>query len=161
MDEKTRQGAALQREKTPPMLLNEVSRLCMSVANRAHGEDQTRVQHSARIILVRLSKRDGQTQAELVRASKMTPPSISTMLKNMESEGLIIRKKDEEDQRITRVYLTDLGRATEEKNFEVIRRVDALAMEGISEDEQRSLVEVLLKMRENLTRELNIKNETE
>ena len=161
MDEKTRQGAVLQREKTPPMLLNEVSRLCMSVANRAHGEDQTRVQHSARIILVRLSKRDGQTQAELVRASKMTPPSISTMLKNMEAEGLIIRKKDEEDQRITRVYLTDLGRATEEKNFEVIRRVDALAMEGISEDEQRSLVEVLLKMRENLTRELNIKNETE
>lgn len=161
MDEKASQGAVLQREKTPPMLLNEVSRLCMAVANRAHGEDQTRVQHSARIILVRLSKRDGQTQAELVRASKMTPPSISTMLKNMEAEGLIIRKKDEDDQRITRVYLTDLGRATEEKNFEVIRRVDALAMSGISEDEQRALVEMLLKMRENLTRELNIKNEAE
>jgi DNA-binding MarR family transcriptional regulator len=143
------------------MLLNEVSRLCMAVANRAHGEDQARMKHSERIILVRLSKKDGQTQAELVRASKMTPPSISATLKIMESEGLIVRKKDEDDQRITRVYLTDIGRLTEEKNFEVIKRVDGLAMEGISGEEQAALVSVLLKMRDNLTRELNIKNEIE
>jgi DNA-binding MarR family transcriptional regulator len=79
----------------------------------------------------------------------------------MESEGLIVRKKDEDDQRITRVYLTDIGRLTEEKNFEVIKRVDGLAMEGISGEEQAALVSVLLKMRDNLTRELNIKNEIE
>ena len=161
MQDKTMRSQDNQREKTPPMLLNEVSRLCMAVANRAHGEDQARMKHSERIILVRLSKKDGQTQAELVRASKMTPPSISATLKIMESEGLIVRKKDEDDQRITRVYLTDIGRLTEEKNFEVIKRVDGLAMEGISGEEQAALVSVLLKMRDNLTRELNIKNEIE
>ena len=158
MDEKKLDSIANQREKTPPMLLNEVSRLCMATAGRMHGE-QSRVQHSARIILVRLTKEDGQTQAELVRASKMTPPSISATLKNMEAEGLIMRKKDEADQRITRVYLTDLGRAAEEKNYQIIRQVDALAMEGITESEQKALVEVLLKMRDNLTRELRNKNE--
>lgn len=152
---------AVQREKTPPMLLNEVSRLCMSVANKAHGEDQSRVQHSCRIILARLSRADGINQAELVRVSKMTPPSISAALKNMESEGLIFREKDSEDQRITRVYLTELGRATEEKNYRIIREVDRLAMEGISEEEQDAFVEVLLKMRDNLTKELNFKNEAE
>ena len=155
------QGTHAGREKTPPMLLNEVSRLCMSVAHKAHGEDQTRIQHSARIILARLSRQDGLTQAELVSASKMTPPSISATLKNMEAEGLIVRQKDAEDQRATRVYLTELGRITEEKNFEIMRRVDRLAMEGISDEEQAAFVDVLIKMRGNLIKELNLKNETE
>ena len=149
------------REKTPSMLLNEVSRLCMSVAHKAHGEDQTRIQHSARIILARLSRQDGLTQAELVSASKMTPPSISATLKSMEADGLIVRQKDSEDQRVTRVYLTELGRITEEKNFEIMRRVDRLAMEGISDEEQAAFVEILIKMRGNLIKELNLKNETE
>jgi hypothetical protein len=43
MQDKTMRSQDNQREKTPPMLLNEVSRLCMAVANRAHGEDQARM----------------------------------------------------------------------------------------------------------------------
>lgn len=148
------------REKTPPMLLNEVSRLCMSVVHKAH-DDRAGAQHSARIILARLAKSDGLTQAELVSASKMTAPSISAILKSMESDGLIVRRRDEEDQRAVRVYLTELGRVTEEKNYQIIREADRLAMEGISKEEQELFVEVLLKMRENLTKELNYKNEAE
>lgn len=147
------------REKTPPMVLNEVSRLCMAAAQKAHGEDQSRVQHSRRVILMHLVRCDGATQAELVAVSKMTPPSISATLKMMESEGLVTRQSDESDQRITRVYLTDAGRMAEEKNFQVIRRVDRLAMEGISEEEQRAFLDVLFKMRSNLIKELNLKNE--
>ena len=149
------------REKTPPMLLNEVSRLCMSVVHKAHEDDRSGSQHSARIILARLAKQDGLTQAELVLASKMTPPSISATLKSLEAEGLIVRQKDEEDQRAVRVYLTELGRIAEEKNFQIIREVDRLAMDGISESEQATFVDVLLKMRCNLIKELNYKNETE
>lgn len=150
-----------QREKTPPMLLNEVSRLIMACANKAHGESAPRIQHSCRIILARLSRQDGLTQAELVNVSKMTPPSISATLKNMESDGLIIRKKDEKDQRITRVYLTELGKETEEKNYRVITEVDKLAMSGISKAEQDEFVKTLAKMRENLIKELSLKDETE
>ena len=147
------------REKTPPMLLNEVSRLIMATANKKNGDGQTRVQHSCRIILARLARTDGLTQAELVCASKMTAPSISATLKNMEAEGLIVRKKDDDDQRATRVYLTEQGRAAEEKNFRVIAEVDKLAMAGISESEQEEFVKTLAKMRENLIRELNLSDE--
>lgn len=149
------------REKTPPMLLNEVSRLCMSVVHKAHEDNRSGSQHSARIILARLAKQDGLTQAELVSVSRMTAPSISATLKNMEADGLIVRRRDEEDQRAVRVYLTELGRMTEEKNFQIIREVDRLAMEGISKEEQEIFVEVLLKMRGNLIEELKYKNEIE
>ena len=149
------------REKTPPMLLNEVSRLCMSVVHKAHEDNRSGSQHSARIILARLAKCDGLTQAELVSVSKMTAPSISATLKNMEADGLIVRRRDEADQRAVRVYLTELGKTTEKKNFEIIRSVDRLAMEGISEEEQKLFVDVLLKMRSNLMEELNYKNEIE
>ena len=149
------------REKTPPMLLNEVSRLCMSVVHKAHEDNRSGSQHSARIILARLAKQDGLTQAELVSVSRMTAPSISATLKNMEADGLIVRRRDEEDQRAVRVYLTELGRMTEEKNFQIIREVDRLAMEGISKEEQETFVKVLIKMRGNLIEELNYKNEIE
>ena len=151
----------LGREKTPPMLLNEVSRLCMAAAQRSHGDDGSRVQHSCRIILMRLARQDGATQSELAAAGKMSAPSISAVLRTMESEGLVERRSDPDDQRITRVYLTDAGRSAEEKNYQVIRRVDGIAMEGIPEADQESFCLIQLKMRENLIKELEIKNETE
>ncbi len=154
-------GDPLGREKTPPMLLNEVSRLCMSTAQRAHGDDGSRVQHSCRIILMRLARQDGATQSELAAAGKMSAPSISAVLRSMEAEGLVERRSDPEDQRVTRVYLTDGGREAEEKNYQVIRRVDSIAMEGISTADQEAFCRVLLKMRENLIKERERKNEAE
>ena len=151
----------LGREKTPPMLLNEVSRLCMSTAQRAHGDDGSRVQLSCRIILMRLARQDGATQSELASAGKLSAPSISAVLRSMESDGLVERRSDPDDQRITRVYITDAGRRAEEKNFQVIRRVDSIAMHGISDEDQEVFCRVLIKMRENLIKELEGKNEAE
>jgi DNA-binding MarR family transcriptional regulator len=151
----------LGREKTPPMLRNQVSRLCMSAAQRAHGDDGSHVQHSCRIILMRLARQDGSTQSELAAAGKMSAPSISAVLRTMESDGLVERRSDPEDQRVTRVYLTEAGRAAEEKNYQVIRHVDSIAMDGISSSDQEAFCRILLKMRDNLIKELEGKNEAE
>ena len=65
------------REKTPPMLLNEVSRLCMSVVHKAHEDNRSGSQHSARIILARLAKQDGLTQAELAEKMNYSDKAVS------------------------------------------------------------------------------------
>ena len=148
--------------KTPPMVLNEVSRLCMTLLHRMAGDDaHGSKQHSRRLILMKLSREDGITQCELVKDSRMTPPTISVALKSLEQEGLVERCGDEDDMRATRVYLTEKGREVDRKNRERIRCVDAIMMSGLSEEEQKALMEILLKMRENLTKELNEKNEAD
>ena len=148
--------------KTPPMVLNEVSRLCMTLLHRMSGEDPHGTkQHSKRLILMKLSRDDGITQCELAVASKMTAATISVALKSLESEGLVERRGDKDDMRATRVYLTEKGREAERKNLERIKCVDGIMMNGLSEAEQDALMTVLLKIRKNLLEELKEKNEAD
>ena len=148
--------------KTPPMVLNEVSRLCMTLLHKMSGDDpHSSKQHSKRLILMKLSREDGITQCELVKDSHMTPPTISVALKTLEQEGLVERCGDEDDMRATRVYLTEKGRETDRKNRETIKQVDEIMLRGLSDEEKESLMGLLMKMRENLTKELSEKNEAD
>ena len=150
--------------QTPPMVLNEVSRLFMRVVKQRNGEEDkrpTREQMSARIMLMHLSRNDGATQSELVHVTRMKAPTISVALRNMENEGLVERFADAEDQRVTHVYITEKGRAAEAENLARFQQVDAIMMEGISNVEAESMMVTLCKMRENLVKELNISNEVD
>ncbi len=42
------------------------------------------------------------------------------MLQKMEAAGTIVRKTDEEDQRLSRIYLTDAGRKIQEEMNEAL-----------------------------------------
>ena len=148
--------------KTPPMVLNEVSRLCMSLLHQMSGEDpRSSKQHSRRLILMKLAREDGITQRELVNDSKMSAPTISVALKSLEQEGLVERRCDKDDMRAVRVYLTEKGRETDRKNLDRIRCVDGIMMKGLSEGEQKELMSLLLRIRENLIEELMVKNEAD
>ena len=153
-----------KKMQTPPMVLNEVSRLFMRVVKQRNGEEDkrpTREQMSARLMLMHLSRHDGATQSELARVTRMKAPTISVALRNMENEGLVERVADGEDQRVTHVYITDKGRGVERENFARFEAVDAIMMEGISPEEAEAMMSTLCKMRENLVKELNISNEAD
>ena len=150
--------------QTPPMLLNEVSRLFLRVVKQRSGEEDkrpTREQMSARLMLMHLSRNDGATQSELARVTRMKAPTISVALRNMEAEGLVERVADGDDGRVTHVYITEKGRRVDGENFARFQQVDSIMMEGISESEAKALVATLFKMRENLAKELNISNEAD
>ena len=150
--------------QTPPMVLNEVSRLFMRVVKQRNGEGDkrpTREQMSARLMLMHLSRCDGATQSELARVTRMKAPTISVALRNMENEGLVERLADGDDQRVTHVYITEKGRRVEHENLACFEAVDAIMMEGISHEEAETMMSTLCKMRENLVKELNISNEAD
>src|SRR5699024_6267897 len=54
-----------------------------------------------------LNKEGGQSQSELAEKLQVKPSTITVMLKRMEKEGIVERRKDELDQRIIRVYITE------------------------------------------------------
>jgi len=58
-----------------------------------------------------LAHRDGMSQSDLAEMLHVSRPTVTTMLQRMESAGVIERRPDESDSRVTRVYLTDAGRA--------------------------------------------------
>ena len=150
--------------QTPPMVLNEVSRMFMRVIKKRNGEEDkrpTREQLSARLMLLHLSRNDGATQSELARVTRMKAPTISVALRNMENEGLVQRVADGDDGRVTHVYITEKGKMLEEENFARWQQVDEIMMNGISDEEAEALMVTLCKMRENLAKELNNTNEAD
>ena len=149
---------------TPPMLINEVSRMFFRIVKQRGGETDkrpTREQHSARIMLMHLARNEGATQSELVKVTRMKAPTISVALRNMENEGLVTRVADEEDQRVTHVYITEKGRRVDEENLSRLQGVAAVMMKDVSEDEASAMMATLFKMRENLAKELGVKNEAD
>jgi DNA-binding MarR family transcriptional regulator len=63
------------------------------------------------MVLGALAGHDGISQKDLAEKMHLARPTITIMLQKMEHEGLIERWDDPDDQRLTRIRLTDAGRA--------------------------------------------------
>lgn len=63
------------------------------------------------LVLMSLWDQDGQAVGQLGRALQLESNTLTPMLKRMEAQGLVSRRRDAEDERVVRVSLTDAGRA--------------------------------------------------
>ena len=136
--------------KTTPMrLIGEISRL-MGEKMREKGDENPISQKAGRDIMFQLSKRDGRTQLELVNATHLKAPTVSVALQKLEKEGFVTRQTDEYDMRAIRVYLTDKGRALDEKIRKRIIDEEKIAVTGLSESEKETLCKLLEKIKRNI-----------
>src|SRR5438445_8256228 len=62
-------------------------------------------------VLLFLWARDGMTQAELSRVVAIEPPTMVRTIDRMARDGLVSRALDPDDGRLSRIYLTERGRA--------------------------------------------------
>lgn len=63
------------------------------------------------LVLMSLWAEDGQTVGALGRALQLETNTLTPLLKRLESQGLVARRRDEADERQVRITLTDAGRA--------------------------------------------------
>lgn len=101
-------------------------------------------------LLAALSKRDGQSQKELAEGMRIAPATVNVMIGRMEKTGLLERRADSTDSRVSRVYLTEKGRAAYADIREELRRIEALFFDGFEEEERERLRGLLLRMHDNL-----------
>ena len=81
-------------------------------------------------LLRALWEQEGLTQADLAERLKVTPATITRMLQRMERAGFLARQPDASDQRISRVYLTDAGRAIQSEAEAIFRQMEAETFAG-------------------------------
>ena len=67
------------------------------------------------ITLLALWEKDGVTVGELCGKLMLDNGTLSPLLKKMQQEGLVERKRSEEDERVVVITLTEEGRALQEK----------------------------------------------
>lgn len=125
--------------------------------NRSHTLlDEIGIYHGQPPVLFILNKNDGQSQKELATKLKLAPATITVMVKRMEKANLVERRQDTEDQRVSRVYLTEEGREACKKAIEVMKDLDEECFGNFTVEEKVLLRRLLMQLRNNLR--TNIEN---
>jgi MarR family transcriptional regulator, organic hydroperoxide resistance regulator len=104
------------------------------------------------LLLGQLWDGDGLAQSELARRLGVEPPTVTKALGRLEKEGLIIRRRDRRDARLSRVYLTARGKQLHDPVRAIWADLEASGAHGLSTEEQLLLRRLALQICENFDR---------
>ena len=100
-------------------------------------------------LLAVLWERDGSTPGEIAAAVKVTTPAVVKMAGRMAEAGLITRRRDDRDNRLVRLWLTDAGRALQEPIEAERRLIEEKVTENLTEIEREHLLTALAKIHQS------------
>lgn len=87
-------------------------------------------------ILILLAEHKEMSQKEIAGELHVKPPTVNVMVQRMEKAGLVGRKHDEKDQRVTRIFLTEKGFEMKKSVAEQLECNERYAFIGFSEAEK-------------------------
>ena len=97
-------------------------------------------------VLLRIRFQGVATQHDLVELFKVSGAYIAKLLRKFEDHGYIARKEDPENRRKKLVKMTDEGIKKTDELIEIIQNWEDKVTAGISEDEIKTLKEILFKI---------------
>jgi DNA-binding MarR family transcriptional regulator len=97
-------------------------------------------------VLLFLWDRDGLAQAELARVVAIEPPTLVRTIDRMVRDGLVERRPDPRDARLSRIHLTDRGRAMRDELVPRAVAVNERTLGRLTPTEGRTLVRLLRKI---------------
>ncbi|MEU5382996.1 MarR family winged helix-turn-helix transcriptional regulator [Kitasatospora cineracea] len=98
------------------------------------------------LLLAALWEQDGRTPGEIAAALEVTTPTVVKMATRMATAGLLTRARDDRDQRLVRLWLTDTGRALQQPVEAERRRLEEQVTAGLTATERRHLLTALAKI---------------
>lgn len=106
-------------ETVSPAELRLENQLCFAVYSAAHAFAQAYktwlepmgLTYPQYLVMLLLWERDGRSVNELGQPLALDSGTLTPLLKRMEKAGFITRGRDDKDERITRIHLTDAGKA--------------------------------------------------
>lgn len=128
-----------------------ISQICRVQRNRvAERLAELDLHPGQEMLLCQLWQQDGLTQTELAERLGVQPATVSKMLSRMDSAGLIAGCRDAKDGRVTRVHLTEAGRAIHDPIQAAWADVEVETLAGLAAEEQDLLRRLLMEVLENL-----------
>jgi DNA-binding MarR family transcriptional regulator len=94
-------------------------------------------------VLVPLFEEDGLRMTELARRARLAKQTMTTMVRLVERAGLVERRADPEDGRVTRVFLTPRGHRFHPVAAEVVAEIDELVTRQLGERPVKALRDAL------------------
>ena len=101
-----------------------------------------------------LEAHDGTTQRDMAETLHLARPTLSRMLRAMEKADMIERRPDATDQRLTRVFLTPMGRDRERELRAVASDYVKQTIGTLPENDRRELARLLEALATSISRAL-------
>lgn len=130
-----------ERVPTADDLLRLENQLCFAVVTAARNIvavyrpilEPLGLTHPQYLVMLALWERSPRALADLARDLALEPATASPLVKRLEADGLVVRRRAAEDERRLEIALTDAGRALRERAVEVPARVMAAVGMGVDE----------------------------
>ncbi|MEM7239568.1 MAG: MarR family transcriptional regulator [Pseudomonadota bacterium] len=130
-------------------LIHDVSRMMRAwFDERAQALGLTRAQWR---VLVHLAGREGLNQAGLAEILELDTVTLGRHIDRLERDGWLERRPDPGDRRAWQLFLTEACRPTLDQMETLAADTMAAAMDGVMLDEQARFVEILTRIKTNLT----------
>lgn len=97
-------------------------------------------------LLINIDEKEGTTVSKAASLLGLKSTSLSRMLSQLESSGLIYRESNPGDKRSVKIYLTDLGREKRHMARVVVRQFNNYLNEHIKESDRQYLAGLLEKI---------------
>ncbi|WP_327316066.1 MarR family winged helix-turn-helix transcriptional regulator [Streptomyces sp. NBC_01235] len=120
---------------------SKVLRALADAAMRRHG-----LHVGQNYLLAMLWEQDGSTPGEVAAALNVTTPTVVKMADRMTTAGLLTRRRDDRDNRLVRLWLTDAGRALQKPVEAERRSIEEKVTADLTETERESLLNALAKV---------------
>lgn len=101
-------------------------------------------------VMLALAETDGLTAGALAAKLGVKAPTMTRTIGRMEAQGFLERRPDEEDARLTKVYLTVPGRERLQTIAEAGQHSEKLATRGLTDKQVRTLLKLLRAVDSNL-----------
>src|SRR5512134_105711 len=126
----------------------DLGRLLVSVCRLHHTRadqsmDRIGLYRGQAILLMILSHVDGITHSEIAAKLEISPAATTKVIKRMEQAGYVQRQTDPVDERVSRVYLLDPGRAIIAEIHRTFAEMDRAMLAGLAEAELEQLRDLL------------------
>ena len=97
-------------------------------------------------VLVPLYEEDGLRMGELARRARLSKQTMTQMIRQLESEGLVERRADTDDARASRIFLTRRARRFEPVASKVIAQLERDAARELGTQRLDRLKETLREL---------------
>jgi|SRR4051812_11655197 MarR family transcriptional regulator for hemolysin len=118
-------------------------RLVFTAKRVRHRFEQHLARSGARlatwVVLTHARRMPGCSQTQLAELMDVEGPTIARHLDRLAAEGLVERRRDAADRRVTRVHLTEGGREHHDALVEVVERFDRRLRAAFTTEEQQQL----------------------
>ena len=126
--------------------LADVGKLILDSLREA--SEQEGIVSSYRPFLFHLTQNEnGLTQSELVERIHFKAPTVSLTLQKMELDGLIRKENDKDDQRVTRIFLTEKGKLLDNKIRKIHDEHEDYLSSLFNKEEKDNFIEYLKRIK--------------